>query len=152
MLVKQCSLPIIAAGGIMDGRGIVAAMTLGAVGVQMGTAFVLCPESSANAAYREQMKSERARHTVSRPQFLVVALVACRIRCMSSSKRAHPRCRTTRSLMTPRKRCTRQPVPREIMSSRHIGPGRARRWLVSCRQRLLMSQLVQEWRAASGIE
>nr|WP_298728361.1 nitronate monooxygenase [uncultured Steroidobacter sp.] len=63
MLAKQCSLPIIAAGGIMDGRGIVAAMALGAAGVQMGTAFVLCPESSANAAYREQMKSERARHT-----------------------------------------------------------------------------------------
>jgi nitronate monooxygenase len=63
MLAKQCSLPIIAAGGIMDGRGIVAAMTLGAAGVQMGTAFVLCPESSANAPYREQMKSERAHHT-----------------------------------------------------------------------------------------
>lgn len=63
MLTKQCRLPIIAAGGIMDGRGIVAAMNLGAVGVQMGTAFVLCPESSANAAYREQMKSERAHHT-----------------------------------------------------------------------------------------
>jgi nitronate monooxygenase len=62
-LAKQCSLPIIAAGGIMDGRGIVAAMTLGAAGVQMGTAFVLCPESSANAAYRAQMKSGRAHHT-----------------------------------------------------------------------------------------
>jgi nitronate monooxygenase len=63
MLVKQCVVPIIAAGGIMDGCGILAAMTLGAVAVQMGTAFVLCPESSANAAYREQMKSERAHHT-----------------------------------------------------------------------------------------
>ena len=51
MLARQCNLPIIAAGGIMDGRGMVAAMTLGAVGVQMGTAFVLCPESSTNAAY-----------------------------------------------------------------------------------------------------
>jgi nitronate monooxygenase len=63
MFVKQSRLPIVAAGGIMDGRGIAAAMTLGASGVQLGTAFVLCPESSANAAYREQMKSERARHT-----------------------------------------------------------------------------------------
>jgi nitronate monooxygenase len=63
LLVKQCGLPIIAAGGIMDGRGIVAAMTLGAAGVQMGTAFVLCPESAANAVYREQMKSDRAHHT-----------------------------------------------------------------------------------------
>lgn len=63
MLVQQCRLPVIAAGGIMDGAGIAAAMRLGAAGVQLGTAFVLCPESSANAAYREQMKSERAHHT-----------------------------------------------------------------------------------------
>lgn len=63
MLVQQCQLPIIAAGGIMDGHGIAAAMSLGAAGVQLGTAFVLCPESSANAAYRGQMKSERAHHT-----------------------------------------------------------------------------------------
>lgn len=63
MLAQQCQSPIIAAGGIMDGRGIAAAMTLGAAGVQLGTAFVLCPESSANAAYRAQMKSDRAHHT-----------------------------------------------------------------------------------------
>jgi nitronate monooxygenase len=63
MLVQQFELPIIAAGGIMDGAGIVAAMKLGAAGAQLGTAFVLCPESSANAAYRGQMKSDRAHHT-----------------------------------------------------------------------------------------
>ena len=63
MLVQQCQLPIVAAGGIMDGAGMAAAMKLGAAGVQLGTAFVLCPESSASAAYREQMKSERAHHT-----------------------------------------------------------------------------------------
>ena len=39
------SLPVIASGGIMDGRGIVAAAALGASGVQMGTAFLVCPES-----------------------------------------------------------------------------------------------------------
>lgn len=64
VLARQCRLPIIAAGGIMDGAGIKAAMTLGAAGVQMGTAFVLCPESSANAAYREALQSERAHETV----------------------------------------------------------------------------------------
>lgn len=63
MLSRQCQLPIIAAGGLMDGAGIAAAMKLGAAGAQLGTAFVLCPESSANAAYREQMRSERAHHT-----------------------------------------------------------------------------------------
>ncbi len=63
MLALKCRVPVIAAGGMMDGRGIAAAMSLGAAGAQLGTAFVLCPESSANAAYREQMKSDRAHHT-----------------------------------------------------------------------------------------
>ncbi len=62
-LTRQTRLPVIAAGGIMDGAGIAAALQLGACAVQMGTAFVLCPESSANAAYREALKSERAVHT-----------------------------------------------------------------------------------------
>lgn len=63
LIARHSSLPLIAAGGIMDGQGIVAAMALGAEAVQLGTAFILCPESAANAAYREAMKSERAQHT-----------------------------------------------------------------------------------------
>lgn len=63
VLVQQSRLPIIAAGGIMDGAGIKAALALGAAGVQLGTAFVLCPESAANAAYREALQSERAHDT-----------------------------------------------------------------------------------------
>ncbi|MGV8384417.1 nitronate monooxygenase, partial [Pseudomonas aeruginosa] len=55
-MAARGSLPVVAAGGIMDGRGIRAALELGASAVQMGTAFVLCPESSANAAYREALK------------------------------------------------------------------------------------------------
>jgi len=47
------SLPLIAAGGIMDGRGIMAAKCLGAIGVQMGTAFLVCEESGANNLYKE---------------------------------------------------------------------------------------------------
>lgn len=61
---RASRLPVIAAGGIMDGAGIAAMMKLGAAGVQLGTAFVLCPESAANAAYRQLMKSEHAASTV----------------------------------------------------------------------------------------
>lgn len=56
LIKAHCRLPVIAAGGIMDGRGIRAVRALGAVGVQMGTAFVLCPESSADAEYRALFK------------------------------------------------------------------------------------------------
>jgi nitronate monooxygenase len=63
MLSRQCRVPVIAAGGIMDSKGIAAAMALGASAVQMGTAFILCPETAASAAFRSQLKSERAHHT-----------------------------------------------------------------------------------------
>lgn len=60
---RASALPVIAAGGIMDGRGIAACLQLGAIAAQMGTAFVLTPESSANAAYRAALQSEQAFHT-----------------------------------------------------------------------------------------
>ncbi len=63
VLVKHLSRPVIAAGGIMDGAGIAAAMNLGACAAQLGTAFILCPESAANEAYRRMLGSERARVT-----------------------------------------------------------------------------------------
>jgi nitronate monooxygenase len=47
------SIPVIAAGGIMDARGLVAARSLGAKGVQMGTAFLTCSESGANQAHKD---------------------------------------------------------------------------------------------------
>lgn len=63
LLARQTVLPIIAAGGIMDGYAMKAALESGAAAVQFGTAFVLCPESAANEAYREALKSERAAET-----------------------------------------------------------------------------------------
>lgn len=63
LLLQHTRLPVIAAGGIMDGRGIRAALDLGAAAAQLGTAFVLCPESAANSAYREALKSQRAYST-----------------------------------------------------------------------------------------
>lgn len=64
LLVAQTSLPVIAAGGLMDGQGIAAALKLGAEAAQLGTAFIACEESSADAAYREALMSDAARHTV----------------------------------------------------------------------------------------
>jgi nitronate monooxygenase len=64
LLVRHGSLPVIAAGGIMDGAGIAAALALGAQAAQLGTAFVSCPESAADAAYRAALLDERALHTV----------------------------------------------------------------------------------------
>ncbi len=62
-LVRAAGLPVIAAGGIMDGAGIAAALALGAVAAQMGTAFVACPESAADAAYRAALAGPGAGHT-----------------------------------------------------------------------------------------
>jgi nitronate monooxygenase len=53
LLGNHIRIPIVAAGGIMDGRGIGAALALGASGVQMGTAFLACPESGAHSKYKE---------------------------------------------------------------------------------------------------
>lgn len=64
LLVAQSTLPVIAAGGIMDGAGIRAALALGAVAAQLGTAFIPCPESSASAAYRAALHGPGATHTV----------------------------------------------------------------------------------------
>lgn len=63
LLVLQAGLPVISAGGIMDGAGIRAALDLGAVAAQLGTAFILCQESAANAFYRERLQSVRAGDT-----------------------------------------------------------------------------------------
>ena len=51
-MVDALSVPVIASGGIADGRGIAAALCLGAAAVQMGTAFLACEESGAHPAYK----------------------------------------------------------------------------------------------------
>lgn len=64
LLAVKTSLPVIAAGGIMNGRGIAAVLNLGAVAAQLGTAFVACPESAADPAYRDALGGNGCRHTV----------------------------------------------------------------------------------------
>ncbi|MFM0728289.1 nitronate monooxygenase [Paraburkholderia strydomiana] len=63
LLVRECQLPVIAAGGIMDGAGIAAALALGAQAAQLGTAFVACPETSIDEGYRRAILADAARHT-----------------------------------------------------------------------------------------
>ena len=62
-MLRAVKLPVIAAGGIADARGVAAAMALGAAGVQIGTAYLLCPEVTTSAVHRAALKSEAARHT-----------------------------------------------------------------------------------------
>jgi nitronate monooxygenase len=64
LLVDRLTIPVIAAGGIMNGAGIAAVLKLGAVAAQLGTAFVGCPESDADQGYRAALKSDAANHTV----------------------------------------------------------------------------------------
>ena len=62
-IVEAVNVPVIAAGGIVDAKTVAAAMALGAAGVQVGTAYLLCPEATTSAVHRAALKSEAARHT-----------------------------------------------------------------------------------------
>lgn len=62
-IVKAVNIPVIATGGIADARGVAAAMALGAAGVQIGTAYMLCPEATTSAVHRAALKSDAARIT-----------------------------------------------------------------------------------------
>ncbi len=62
-VVEAVKVPVIASGGIADAKGVAAAMRLGAAGVQVGTAYLLCPESTTSAVHRSALKSEGGRHT-----------------------------------------------------------------------------------------
>jgi nitronate monooxygenase len=62
-IVQAVSVPVIAAGGIADAKGVAAAMALGASGVQVGTAYLLCPETTTSAVHRAALKAVPARAT-----------------------------------------------------------------------------------------
>lgn len=63
-IADAVSLPVIAAGGIADGRGIAAAFALGASGVQMGTAFLNCPEAATDEPRRERLRKATDTDTI----------------------------------------------------------------------------------------
>jgi len=62
-VVDAVHIPVIASGGIMDGRGIAAALALGASAVQLGTAFLTCKESGISEAYREAILTAKEDQT-----------------------------------------------------------------------------------------
>lgn len=63
-IVDAVRVPVIAAGGIMDGRGIAAAFKLGASGVQLGTAYLACPEASVHPLHRAALTRTSGESTV----------------------------------------------------------------------------------------
>jgi nitronate monooxygenase len=80
LLVEKQALPVIAAGAIMDGAGIAAALALGAQAAQLGTAFVACPESSADEFHRDALFGDAAAMTE------MTALISGRpARCLANS-------------------------------------------------------------------
>lgn len=60
---RAVRVPVVACGGIADAAGVAAAMALGADGVQVGTAYLLCPEATTSAVHRVALQSEAAAHT-----------------------------------------------------------------------------------------
>ena len=95
-IVQAVKLPVIAAGGIADAMGVSAAMALGAAGVQIGTAYLLCPEATTSRIHRDALKSDAARHTVltnlftGRPARGIVNRIIREIGPMSSAVPAFP--------------------------------------------------------------
>ena len=62
-IVRAVKIPVIAAGGIAEAKGVAAAMALGAAGVQIGSAYLLCTEATTSAVHRAALKSDAARIT-----------------------------------------------------------------------------------------
>ena len=62
-LVCALRVPVIAAGGIADAKGVAAVLAMGAVAAQVGTAYMLCPEATTSALHRAALQSDAVRHT-----------------------------------------------------------------------------------------
>ncbi len=62
-IARAVQVPVIAAGGIADAAGVRAALALGAAAVQVGTAYLLCPQATTSAVHRAALQSAAAQHT-----------------------------------------------------------------------------------------
>jgi nitronate monooxygenase len=96
-IVRAVRIPVIAAGGIADADGVATALQLGAAAVQVGTAYLLCPESTTSAIHRAALKSDAARHTAvtnvftGRPARGIVNRFVAEVGPMSADAPAFPR-------------------------------------------------------------
>ena len=155
-LVPQCvdalcprGVAVIAAGGIMDGRGIAAAQALGAEAAQMGTAFLVCPESGIGNAYRQALAGATATDTRTtrifsgRPARAIVNRMVEQLQAFEDDIPAYP----VQNALTGALRRAAAQAGRGDYLSMWAGQGvaAARPWPAAA----LVAQLEKEWRAAS---
>jgi nitronate monooxygenase len=95
-VAQAVKIPVIAAGGIADARGVAAALALGASGVQVGTAYLLCPETTTSAVHRAALASADAKVTAltnlftGRPARSIVNRIIRELGPMTSAAPAFP--------------------------------------------------------------
>ena len=95
-VVDAVRVPVIAAGGIADGRGIAAALALGAAAVQIGTAYLFCPEAKHRRPHREALQAAHRRDTALTNVFTgrpARGIVNRAMREVGPSRRSHRRSR-----------------------------------------------------------
>ncbi len=123
-MVRAIKIPVIAAGGIADAKGVAAAMALGAAGVQVGTSYMLCPEATTSTVHRAALTSEAARLTAvtnlftGRPARGIVNRI---VRELGPINAAAPRFPLAASAIAPLRQ---RPRAWALATSHHCGPAR----------------------------
>ena len=141
-IVDAVRVPVIAAGGIADGRGIAAAFALGASGVQIGTALLGCPEATVSPLYRAQLKAATDDVTELTPAFTGRPVRALRNRFIAEMADTEPLDFPLQvGLVGPLWQLPNESrVPRSCRS----GSVRLLRWCATCQRVELVEQLVAE--------
>jgi nitronate monooxygenase len=132
-IVDAVTVPVIACGAVTDGRGIAAAFALGAAGVQLGTAYLWCPEAKISAPHRAALKS--ARDDATAVTNLMTGRPARGIinRVMREIGRPCPMCPPSFPSRQARlRRCARKPRHRVRAIFRRCGPDRRHRSAAQC--------------------